>query len=82
MEANALLSRCTDLVGKIATHKTTIEEIVTIMVLNQLPSQFDTIKEIKRNEAKSTDSVPKLEYYGESHPTLAPFLAFLIRPPR
>ena len=23
-----------------------------------------------------------IEYYGESHPTLAPFLAFLIRPPR
>ena len=60
VEANALLSRYTDLVGKIATHKMTIEEIVTIMVLNQLPSQFDTIKEIKRNKAKSTDSVSKL----------------------
>ncbi|KAL9596266.1 MAG: hypothetical protein Q9179_004678 [Wetmoreana sp. 5 TL-2023] len=60
VEANALLSRCTDLVGKLATHKMTIEEVITIMVLNQLPSQFDTIKEIKRNEAKCTDSVPKL----------------------
>ena len=30
------------------------------MVLNQLPLQFDTIKEIKRNEAKGTNSVPKL----------------------
>ena len=60
VEANALLSRCTDLVGKIATHKITIKEIVTIIVLNQLPSQFDNIKEIKRNEAKSTNSVSKL----------------------
>ncbi|KAL8912001.1 MAG: hypothetical protein Q9171_002914 [Xanthocarpia ochracea] len=57
VEANALLSRCTDLVSKLATHKMTVEEIITIMVLNQLPSQFDTIRETKRNEA---DSVPKL----------------------
>ncbi|KAL8909893.1 MAG: hypothetical protein Q9171_004806 [Xanthocarpia ochracea] len=54
VKANALLSRCTDLVGKLATHKMTIEEIITIIVLNQLPSQFHTIKEIKRNDLSST----------------------------
>lgn len=60
-EANQLLSRCLDLQQKIESHKMTVNELLSIMVLNQLPQQFDTIKKIKRHGAKTGNKVPTIQ---------------------
>ncbi|KAL8816161.1 MAG: hypothetical protein Q9223_004779, partial [Gallowayella weberi] len=60
-EANSLLSRCLDLSQKIKSHDMNMNELLAIMVLNQLPQQFDTLKKIKRNAAKNASKVPTIQ---------------------
>lgn len=60
-EANQVLSRCMDLVHKLDTHQMSLLEVVTIMAINQLLSQFDTLKKIMRNNAKSKSEIPSLQ---------------------
>ncbi|KAL8626087.1 hypothetical protein Q9189_008231 [Teloschistes chrysophthalmus] len=65
-DANILLSKCLDLQQSFASRKITVDELLSIMVLNQLPAQYDTIKKIKRNDAKNNDNVPSLQEIVET----------------
>ncbi len=38
-----------------------VDELLSIMILNQLPQQFDTIKKIKRHDAKAGNKVPTIQ---------------------
>ncbi|KAI4088695.1 MAG: hypothetical protein L6R37_008164 [Teloschistes peruensis] len=44
----------------------TVDELLSIMMLNQLPAQYDTLKQIKRNDAKNNDKVPSLQEIVET----------------
>ncbi|KAI4085853.1 MAG: hypothetical protein L6R37_008462 [Teloschistes peruensis] len=44
----------------------TVDELLSIMMLNQLPAQYDTLKQIKRNDAKNKDKVPSLQEMVET----------------
>lgn len=65
-DANALLSRYLDLQQKIVSHNMTVNELLSIMVLNQLPAQYDTLKQIKRNDAKNASQVPSIQEIVEA----------------
>lgn len=54
-----------DLYQKMVTHELTVKEAISILMLNQLPSQFETLKKIKRNEAKHSGKVPSMESIAE-----------------
>ncbi|KAL8799116.1 MAG: hypothetical protein Q9200_007617 [Gallowayella weberi] len=60
-EVNAWLSRCIELKEKFEAQNINFEELFCILILNQLPKRYETIKQIKRNEAKKKETVPTMQ---------------------
>lgn len=59
-EARAWIARCLDLRQKFHRHEVTIDELLSILMLNSLPPRFDVVKSIKRNEARESEIVPDM----------------------